>query len=216
MHLLNTILDLILPVNCLVCGKSGKNFCEQCLSNAPIAERETKQWIYPLFDYRYPPIKKAIWLLKYNGKRKIAEIFAESIYGRILEELADLAVFENFRNPILIPIPLSRKRFRERGYNQSELLCRHLVVLDKNTSFILEKEALLKIKETEHQARIKNKSKRLQNLVGSFGIQQAERIKDRNIILIDDVTTTGTTLLEARKLLRACGAKKVIAFTIAH
>ena len=126
---------------------------------------------------------------------------------------------ENFREPILIPIPLASKRKKERGFNQAELLCQKLVNIDKNNNFILEKNVLIKTKDQEHQARLKDRRDRLANIIGSFSIKnpkEMQKIKNRNIILIDDVITTGATLSEARKTLKQFGAKKVIAFTIAH
>jgi len=216
MGIFNTILNLIFPVNCLACNKKGEIFCFNCITNTPNAERETSRWTFALYDYRHLPIKKAVWLLKYKNKKKIAEIFAESLYGKINEELSDLSIFENFREPILIPIPLSKKRLRERGYNQTELICKELIKLDTEKIFTLEKNVLIKIKETEHQARIRNRNERLKNLIGTFGVINENKIKDRNIILIDDVTTTGSTLNEARKTLKQAGAKKIIAFTLAH
>lgn len=216
MKFLNTILDIVFPVNCISCKEKGSLLCVKCLLTSPEAERESADWIFPLFDYRYPPIKKAIWLLKYKGKSRLANVFADVMYSRILEELADLAQFENFRKPILIPIPLAPKRHRERGFNQATLLCKRLVELDKNINFKLEKNVLIKPKDTEHQARIEDRSKRLKNIGGSFVVKNPEKIKNRNIVLIDDVTTTGATLSEAKKTLRQAGAKKIIAFTIAH
>jgi competence protein ComFC len=175
-----------------------------------------------VYDYRDSKIKKAIWLLKYNGKKRLANIFAEILYGRILEELADLVKLDNFNYVILVPIPLSLKRLRERGFNQSLLICKKLIALDKenkkskNRNFGLVEKALVKTKDIEHQTRIENRQKRMENIIGSFAIKNAEQIKNRNIILIDDVTTTGATLSEAKKILRQAGAKKIIAFTVAH
>ncbi|OGI71007.1 hypothetical protein A3C60_02330 [Candidatus Nomurabacteria bacterium RIFCSPHIGHO2_02_FULL_37_45] len=220
MPFLNTILDIVFPVNCISCGKSGMDLCMMCLKNGAEAERETAKWIFPIFDYRHPPIKKALWLLKYKGKKKFANIFAEILYGKILEELSDLSIMENFRNAILIPIPLSSKRYRERGYNQAELLCENLVKLDENVNFKLEKNILIKQIDTKHQAHILNRSERLKNIVGSFTILYTGKniglIKNKNIILIDDITTTGATLTEARKVFKQAGARKIIAFTVAH
>ncbi len=213
---LNTILDIIFPVNCIACKGNGSLLCIKCLSSSPSAERESADWIFPIFDYRHPPIKKAIWLLKYKGKHKLAEIFAEVIYGRILEELTDLYQFENFREPILIPIPLALKRQRERGFNQATLLCNELARLDKDQNFILKTNILIKPKDTLHQVQIENRNNRLKNIIGSFMVKNSELIKNKNIILIDDVLTTGATLTEARKTLKQSGARKVIAFTIAH
>ncbi len=216
MNFLNTILDIIFPVYCISCRKNGIDLCLECLSNCSPAEYGDYKWIYPIFDYRDPLVKKSIWLLKYKSKKRLGSIFAEIIYGRIMEELSDLMVFENFKNPILIPIPLAPKRKRERGFNQAEVICNELINLDKNENFKLENNILIKQKDTKHQASIKNRSERLKNLTNSFTIKNPEKIKNKNIILIDDVSTTGATLNEAKKILKQAGAKKVIAFAIAH
>ena len=220
MRFLNAIFDLLFPARCIACGATETDFCIDCLGNCPYAERETAQWIFSVFDYRHPPVKKALWLFKYKGKKKFANIFAEVLYGKIAEELSDLSAMENFNNAILIPIPLSSKRLRERGYNQTELVCNILVELDKSINFRLEKNILIKPEETEHQARIENRRERLKNIIGSFAVKNPEQNKEfmqgKNIILIDDITTTGATLSEARKILKQAGARKVIAFTVAH
>ncbi len=225
MWFLNIILELIFPTKCISCSKYGTDFCQKCLSESRAPERESAGWIFPIFDYRHPPIKKALWLFKYKGKKRLAGIFAAVIYERILEELSDLSVMENFNEPILIPIPLSPKRYRERGYNQAELICRELIKIDNlhqglaveaNINIKLENNILIKPKETEHQARIKDRKIRLKNLSDSFVVINGELLKKRNIILIDDITTTGATLSEARSVLKRSGAREVIAFTVAH
>jgi predicted amidophosphoribosyltransferase len=243
MRFLNTILDIVFPVKCILCGKNGIDLCRECLQSVPEAERESAKWIFPLYDYRDKTIKKSLWLLKYKGRKRLANVFAENIYEKIVEELSDLSIMENFCEPILIPIPLSRKRYRERGFNQAELICKEIIEINKKTNlhhkvdtntymrdsvnmskFIinlrLENNILIKPRDTEHQARIKDRSARLKNLSGTFAIKDEEKNKDfikgKNIILIDDILTTGATLSEARKVLRQAGARKVIAFTVAH
>ena len=230
MNLWNTILDIVFPKNCVACGKSGIDLCATCLSGCPPPERENAKWIFSLYDYRHKSIKKALWLLKYKNKKKLAGIFAEALYGRILEELSDLVVMENFNNAILIPIPLSKKRYRERGYNQAELLCEELIKINNlrhlpadramrgGADIKLENNILIKPEDTKHQAHIENRLERLRNIVGSFAIKKesVDKIKNKNIILIDDITTTGATLNEAKKILKQSGARKVIAFTVAH
>ena len=219
MHFLNTILDIVFPAKCMLCGKDGADLCLDCLRDAPAAERESAKWIFPLYDYRHPSIKKSLWLLKYKGKKRLAKLFAEIVYDKILEELSELSVMENFTEPILIPIPLSPKRRRERGFNQAELICRELIKINNlrdSVDMKLETGALVKPKDTEHQARIKDRRERLKNIIGSFAVKNDARIKNKNIILIDDITTTGATLAEAKKVLRQSGARKIIAFTVAH
>ncbi len=212
----NSLLDIVFPLNCLSCGKTGFYLCEDCVLDSPQAQRPTLPWIYPMYDYRHPAIKKSIAFLKYKGRRKIVDVFAKHMHGMILEELSELGPMENFQNPLLIPIPLAPKRFKERGFNQAELLCRQLIKEDEDKNFVLMTGVLLKPKDTIHQANIKDRGERLRNLSGSFIIKDKEAVLGRNIILIDDVVTTGSTLSEARKTLKLAGARKVIAFTIAH
>jgi len=218
MGFLNTILSTIFPIKCLSCGSGNTDLCEKCLAQFPEAERETARWIFPIYDYRHPPVRKAIWMLKYKNRKRLAKVFAEILYDKIIEELSDLYAMENFRDPVLIPIPLSKKRHRERGYNQIELICQEIIKIAnlRDENLKSENKVLVKIKETEHQARIKNRSKRLENVIGTFEIKNSAVVKNKNIILIDDVATTGATLSEARKVLHTAGARKIIAFTIAH
>jgi predicted amidophosphoribosyltransferase len=90
------------------------------------------------------------------------------------------------------------------------------VKLDNNLNFKLEKSALIKPQDTEHQARIENRRERMKNIIGSFKVLDTNSVIGSNIILIDDILTTGATLSEAKKTLKQAGARKVIAFTVAH
>jgi ComF family protein len=185
------------------------------LASLDKAERPTEEWVFSLFDYRDKRVKEAIWHLKYKNRKKMAKTLARALYEHIVEELLELKTFGNFRDPLVIPIPLSRKRYFERGYNQAKLIAKEVCKLSAG-ELKLAHRALIKHKETEHQAHIKEREKRLLNLRDSFSVPKKERVSDRNIILIDDVTTTGATLEEAKRILKESGAKKVIAFTVAH
>lgn len=216
MKILANVLNWIFPVSCISCGENTSDFCPKCLLSLPQAERQTLDWVYPTYDYRNKAVKKAVWCLKYKSNRRLAEIFAEIIHNRIMEELSDLSVMEDFNAPILIPIPLSKKRHRERGFNQSELISQSIIDNDAGKYFKLFTNILTKPKETKHQAHIEDRIHRMQNIIGSFAVKNQELIKGQNIILIDDVVTTGATLNEAKKILIEAGARKIIAFTIAH
>jgi ComF family protein len=231
MHFLDTILEIVFPSKCIVCGKGGINLCLACISSSPPAERESAKWIFPLYDYRDPNIKKSLWFLKYKGKKRLAGIFAEVIYEKIMEELSELRLLQNFIEPILIPIPLSGKRYRERGFNQAELICQELIKIDairhqsdnissnnlnREKSFYFKNGILIKPEETKHQAQIKDRALRLKNISGSFSVKNKKEVEGKNIILVDDILTTGATLSEARKVLKQAGARKIIAFTVAH
>ncbi|MDP3726518.1 MAG: phosphoribosyltransferase family protein [bacterium] len=139
---------------------------------------------------------------------------AEMLYEHICEELGERALLHNFVNPLIVPIPLHTKRLRARGFNQAELIAREFVALD--TSFSVCTDALVRIKDTESQTKMKNREERIKNVTGCFKVSSPEKIKERNIILIDDVYTTGATLNEARGTLLHAGAREVLACTIAH
>jgi competence protein ComFC len=216
MHIIDTILNTIFPVNCISCGRTGEELCFFCLKKFPRYQNQSDSWILSVFQYQHPPVKKAIWFLKYKNRKRLAKKFAELLYEQIVKEASRLATKENFTHPLLVPIPISNKRKRERGYNQTELLCRELIKIDREKILTIEKNVLIKPKETEHQALILNREERIKNIIGTFTLKNRQNIVNRNIILIDDVTTTGATLEEAKKLLQKFEAKKVIAFTIAH
>ncbi len=175
--------------------------------------RKGEVWIESFFDYKDSLVQKAIWELKYRGNEKIAQLFAEVLCDHLIEEIGELGLFKNFREPLLVPIPLSRERERERGFNQMRL------VLEKIDATRLGAEvsykALQKIKNTKPQTSFSKKSDRLKNLSGAFAANAPE-VLDRNIILFDDVLTTGSTLHEARRTLLSAGARDVIAYTLAH
>lgn len=169
-----------------------------------------------LFDYKNPLIRQAIWELKYRGNKKVATLLAECLYEELVEEIADRNSLYNFEQPILIPIPLSKKRLQERGWNQTELLTSALKERTGSNSFFeIRHDILTKTKDTESQTR-KNRAERLRNLHDCFEIKSTEKILGRNIILLDDVTTTGATLEEARRTLLKSGAKKILSVAIAH
>jgi len=168
--------------------------------------------IWSLFNYKNPLIREAIWQMKYRRNRTIAKIFAEVLEEFLLEELSDLVLFENFEMPLLIPIPMSKEEKRKRGFNQTEMLIEELAKLDTKT-YEYDFNLLKKIKNTRRQVEVK-KRERLENVKGAFSAD--ESVKNRNIILIDDVYTTGSTLNEAGRILKEAGAKKVFRLVIAH
>lgn len=114
------------------------------------------------------------------------------------------------RADLLAPIPLHPARMRERGYNQSELLARRVSQL----TGIPTDNALRRVKNTRTQARIVDAKKRRQNLEGAFAVTNPETLRNKQILLIDDVTTTGATLDAAAKALKAAGAGIVYALVV--
>ena len=178
------------------------------------SDLESEQ-IFPIFDYKDELVRTAVWALKYHKNNHVAKILGEIMQDEILATVSDLATWSNFTEPILIPIPISKERLRERGYNQCELLAKN--ILANSDGFLtLDEKVLRKIKDTGSQTSRKNKKERIENLKGCFAVGHPEKIKNKNIILLDDVVTTGSTLREARKALLKSGARKVIAIVVAH
>ncbi|MBI2109168.1 MAG: ComF family protein [Parcubacteria group bacterium] len=184
-----------------------------CVEELPrVAHDETG--FVSVFQYKDETIRRLLWTLKYKGGKDIAAVCAKMLYEELCAELEELVLFQEFEKPLVIPIPLSQKRWRERGFNQAELIAKELVT--HGEGFKLCVEVLEKHKETAPQATIKNREARLRNVLGCFSLSHPEQIAGRNIILIDDIYTTGGTMLEARKVLEAAGARKILCCTVAH
>ncbi len=209
-------LDILFPVGCIGCGKEGTSLCLSCISGCKLLQENPGKETYALFSYKDPLIRHSIWMLKYKNRPGIVENLGKVLYEKILEEYIDLRDFSNFDNPILMPIPLSEKRLRERGYNQAEKIARVIKFYDNEKLFTLETSVLYRNRNTKRQANIRDRRERLYNLTDCFSVRNKEKISNRNIILLDDVVTTGATLSEARAILKKSGAKRVISFTIAH
>ncbi len=209
------ILNILFPSVCVGCKTKNILICEKCLVSIP-PPIQTFNTTTSVFNYKNKIIKKALWKFKYKGNKKMGKIFARAMYDKILEDTSEEKLFSNFHKSLLVPIPLSQKRLRERGFNQSEIIAREVSILDKEMSFTFTNKILYKIKDTPSQVSIKDKKYRLKNLHGCFFVKDKKSVRGRNIILIDDIITTGTTITEAKKTLLTAGAKKVIAFTVAH
>ena len=112
---------------------------------------------------------------------------------------------------IIIPVPISKKRNKERGYNQSLLIAREIA---KNENVKLRNNVISKVKNNTTQSKL-NKEERAENVKNVYKITKNKEIIDKNILLIDDIFTTGATLNECSKMLKQAGTKKVDVLTIA-
>ncbi len=169
-------------------------------------------YVTVLFSYRNTLVRRAVWELKYRGNKKIAFLLGSLLHEAVQEKAQAISHEKIF----IIPIPSSAKRFREKGFNQTHFLGEAIQKLDTENIFLLHTSILLKTKETKTQVSVRNRSERLKNMVGAFTIAQNKNVNGAIIFLIDDVTTTGGTFSEARDTLLKAGAKKVLAFAIAH
>ncbi len=208
------ILDIFFPKRCINCRQFRAYLCSECAAKLPYCEKIIPSWIISIWSYKDPRIKRLLWQFKFENKFSIAEDLAVFAADHLIAELADRAIFENITDITLVPIPLSKKSRKARGYNQSEILAKEIArgLGDGYKT----RDLLMKVRDTETQHSIKNRRTRLQNLRGAYAAKNSEEVAGKNILLVDDITTTHATLVEARRALREAGARKVLAFTIAH
>jgi ComF family protein len=213
-YLLDLILNLLVPKDTDVIEIENMQEIDILNSIPPASEMKNAKY-KALFQHKDRLSRKAIWAIKYGKNKKIIEKFSNLLYEFIIENISDEMSFSTFDNPLLMPIPMHKNNLKERGYNQSELIVKKIFEIDQGKNFGILLDALTKIKQTPHQSALKNKSERLKNLKNCFDVLP-QKVQNRNIILIDDVITTGTTMNEASSALRKAGAKKVIGFSITH
>ncbi len=211
------ILNLLFPIECLGCGREGSWLCQDCSRRLQFEDsrkgddkaRKNRlkapalDKIYIAGDYDDALLANMIKKFKYHFVTALGQPLADflSLYWSGQLALTDI--------PLVIPIPLSEKRRRWRGFNQAEILAREFAV---NFSYPLT-NGLKRIKHGRPQASL-SETERLKNLAGAFDYAGPD-LTGRTIILIDDVITTGATLNEAALALRAKGAKIIYGLVLA-
>ncbi|OXT08732.1 amidophosphoribosyltransferase [Thermoanaerobacterium thermosaccharolyticum] len=183
---------------CIVCGKpidTGEK-CPDCMEYEHIFSRSISAFEYD------ETMKSLIARFKYYKERNLSEFFAEYMYKYIKD--ADI------KFDVIVPVPLHRTKLDERGYNQAELLAREL----SYRFDIIMSKPLRRIRNTKSQTEF-SREERMKNLKGAFKVVYEDMVKNKIILLVDDVLTTGSTLDECAKVLKEGGAKDVFATTIA-
>src|SRR3989344_4797547 len=179
-------------------------FCSVCRARQPnnvkTCHKNSSYKLGSAVSYNDDTIRKMIWRLKYRGRTGYAPILAQ-LLEKYLENLnLKLGTYT------VIPIPLSKKRLGERGYNQAAIIAK-LVAERFRLNF--EEGALIRVKDTKAQMEVKSWDDRKTNIAGCFGITEASLVEKKNIILIDDVFTSGSTISEAARTLKAAGAGRI-------
>lgn len=211
-HKLKECLAWLFPAKCFGCAKPEEYYCQKCLSGLPGPFTGRSEFVSIIFfasDYADPGLKTAIKTLKYRSGWKIAPILggflANNLKTRIKQILKE--------QPIVTPVPMAKNRLKERGFNHAELIAK---VVSAELSLAFDPGILVKLKNTLPQAECADRRERLENTIGSFGINPGSDIHGKNILLIDDVSTTGATLNEAARVLRNAGAAKIYAAVVAR
>lgn len=194
----------IYPPKCGICGKIyPKSLCNKCevrlrkQLDANIVEEgqeiEDKFFNELMYIFKYEgEIRKLILDYKFNDKSYIYLIFVNFL-------LKNEKIFENIKKyDKIITVPISKKRLKTRGYNQSYLIAKEIA---KQTNLELVNNCLIKTKNIVEQSKL-NKEERKQNIQGVYKLQNEKLIKNKKILLIDDIYTTGSTVNECSKILR--------------
>ncbi len=213
---LNFILNLFLPLRCFGCGATGTVLCPSCVRKRDPVDPIDAPLTHARFAYRDPVIRKMIWALKYRGVRAVGDRFGALLYDYLTEDLSEISLLNGSDNNFLIiPIPLSSARQRERGYNQATAIARGFANRG-GKNFLIREDILSRPRDTGSQTEIKERAKRLKNMQKAFAVKDSNLVKGKQIIIIDDVTTTGATLADARRALERAGAKTVLGVAVAH
>lgn len=196
---------------------------EQALVQLTKSSRPPLDKTRSVFAYKDPLVTKLIWNIKYKKSEKALKIGAYALYLEIIKLYSSLD--NSFTNDstkiIIVPIPSSRRRLNERGFNQTELLADYIKALDTENLMTIRKDLLLRQHYQQRQT-LKDREERLENAKGIFSINtyaMNEMLKQDNcniIVVLDDVITTGSTIGSAIGLLNANGFKKVYGLSLAH
>jgi ComF family protein len=157
-------------------------------------------------------LRELIHLLKYNQVRPAANVL-----GRMLAEaIEDLLPLFAGSEVLVVPVPLHSKKLRQRGFNQAELIARAaLKVNSLGVGFQLNAGLLERRRETKSQIGL-SRHQRRENIRGAFLVAKPHEVAGREILIVDDVFTTGTTVSECARILRRAGASKVYVATVAR
>lgn len=205
--------NLIFPKRCGFCNKiiNKEYTCQKCKKNLEyicineiVLGEKTDFYTYCFSAYSYTGIvRNKILQFKFNNKKYL--------YGALSEHLLNMLKPLENEIDIIIAVPISWKRYLERGYNQANLIANQIA---KGLRKKCLKNVLIKTKDNKKQSKLKFRQ-RAENVIGVYKILHSEKIKDKNVLLIDDILTTGATIRECSKILIENGVKKVIAAVVA-
>ena len=221
---------LFLAPRCTICGRVGSLFCEDCISQIKFVEnfscavcgrvapegfthrfcspKQNLDRLISFYEFSFP-IREVIHNLKYRHQFRLAEVLADLMVTDLKALYLDLGF-----DTIIIPVPMYFERRFRRWFNQAELLA---MELGKRLKLEVRRDLLKRVFDTPSQTRL-SQSERKQNVEGVFWVPFWKRheLKGRDVLLVDDVCTTGATLNSCARTLKRAGARLVWGFTVAR
>jgi len=177
--------------------------CGECRSDAPLFARAMA---YGSYD---GGLRELIHLLKYGRVRPAA-----SVLGRMLAEVIQ-GFGSEFVSAVIVPVPLHRSKLRQRGFNQAEEIARAALKDLQRNELKLAAGVLSRRRTTESQTGLSDQQRR-QNVRGAFVVASPSEVAGEDVLLVDDVFTTGATVSECARVLRRAGADRVFVATVAR
>lgn len=192
---------LVKQPKCMRCGKpvrrEEQEYCRDCAHTHHYYDRGVSVWLHK------EPVSTSIYQFKYHNQRAFGRYYAEEIAAQYE------ALIRTWNPDLLIPVPLHSKRRRKRGYNQAQILADEL---GKLLDIPVDHKAVRRVRYTDAQKTLDNRKRRA-NLKNAFAVEKSlEKVK--NVILTDDIYTTGSTVDAVSKILKESGVEKVYFLTI--
>ena len=225
MKWISDLIDIIFPRSCAVCGKalsgSERDICINCLIDLPRLPQYTPGNPIEKLFYGILPIERAasyihyakespynnlIHRMKYSDRPEVGERMAVTAASELIEQ----GFFEGI--DIIIPLPLNKKKKAERGYNQCDYIASGI---SKITNIPIDNKSVVRHIANATQTH-KHREERWKNVENIFSVTNADALKDKHILLVDDVLTTGATLTSCgRAIITASPDAKISIFTLA-
>ena len=227
LKLFKTVFDIFYPLTCGGCGRVGKVICDKCIDSfrvvedgqvCPVCGRHTgstaicgscmaekKTFARGYFGFYFEgPLREVIHSFKFKSRRDAGR----ALVGLLAERLKKIA--HDF--DCVVPLPVTEKRLYQRGFNQS-------YIIGEEIAGITEKEllpsVLHKVKTTEDQYTLSREGRK-KNVRGAFAVKNSSRIRNKRVLLVDDLFTTGYTAREASRVLLRSSAGEVVFFGLAR
>ncbi len=206
---MNKIIDSFFPLSCTFCHLKNLSICTTCLYSLKRSTLDPLIDTFALFSYQDKQVKLVLQRAKYSHQFSLYQPLSKYL----AEKLPQTYLTEN-EKLVVIPMPMHFLRRLFRGQNHAEHIARHFA---ESLHLPYTHKLLFKVKYTRRQALL-SRSQRATQQKNSFSVKASSMIdlQDFTIILIDDIVTTGSTILEAKKTLELAGAKKVITVVLAH